>query len=322
MRNVNRTVGTLLGSRGHPPLRRAGPARRHHPRHAHRLGGPVDRRVPAARHHPRARSVTPTTMSARGFRAAASSSDRPTTCCSCPRTTSSPATPCSTAPPSGEVYLRGRVGERFCRPQLRRAGRRRGRRRPRLRVHDRRPGRGARQDRPQHGGGHVGRHRLRARPRPRRRSTPRWSSCSASNPRTWPGCATSSRSTPHYTGSTVADLGAVRLAKAQRAIHQDHADATTSACWRPPGWPRRRAATSTPRSWRRAVADPTRISRGAQGRGGQATRRRAGRRLARGLRAPGSARSGPARCPSRPVAAWTAESRSATPELRAARWAI
>ena len=70
------------------------------------------------------------------------------------------------------------------RPQLRRADRRRGRRRPRLRVHDRRPGRGARQDRPQHGGGDVGRYRIRARPGPGAGSTPRWSSCSASSPRT------------------------------------------------------------------------------------------------------------------------------------------
>src|SRR6202165_4322630 len=31
---------------------------------------------------------------------------------------------------------------------------------------------------------------------------------------------------------------------------------TTSGCCRPPGWPRPRAATSTPRSWRPAVADP------------------------------------------------------------------
>ena len=50
------------------------------------------------------------------------------------------------------------------RAQLRRAGRRRGRRRPRLRVHDRRPGRHPRADRAELRGGHVRRHRLRARP--------------------------------------------------------------------------------------------------------------------------------------------------------------
>ncbi len=31
-----------------------------------------------------------------------------------PRTTSSPATCCSTAPPAGEAFFRGRAGERFC----------------------------------------------------------------------------------------------------------------------------------------------------------------------------------------------------------------
>ena len=71
------------------------------------------------------------------------------------------------------------------RAQLRRAGRRRGRRRPRLRVHDRRQGRRARPDRAQLRGGHVRRRRLRARPaagpgqpgdgrhRPARRRRPR-----------------------------------------------------------------------------------------------------------------------------------------------------
>ena len=52
------------------------------------------------------------------------------------------------------------------RPQLRRPRRRRGRRRSRLRVHDRRPGGGAGADRAELRGGHVRRHRLRARPQP------------------------------------------------------------------------------------------------------------------------------------------------------------
>ncbi len=60
--------------------------------------------------------------------------------------------------------LSARTGRRtLLRPQLRRAGRRRGRRRPRMRIHDRRPGRGARRDRPEHGGRDVRRHRVRAR---------------------------------------------------------------------------------------------------------------------------------------------------------------
>ena len=51
VRNVNRTVGTMLGLDGHPPLRRRGAARRHDRPDLHRLGRPVVRRVPAARHH-------------------------------------------------------------------------------------------------------------------------------------------------------------------------------------------------------------------------------------------------------------------------------
>ena len=48
------------------------------------------------------------------------------------------------------------------RPELRRARRHRGYRRPRLRVHDRRPGSDPRPGRPELRGGHVRRHRLRA----------------------------------------------------------------------------------------------------------------------------------------------------------------
>ena len=66
---------------------------------------------------------------------------------------------------SGEMLLRGVVGERFC---VRNSGRRRGGRgdrRPRLRVHDRRPGRDPRAGRAELRGRHVRRHRLPARPR-------------------------------------------------------------------------------------------------------------------------------------------------------------
>ena len=58
------------------------------------------------------------------------------------------------------------------RPQLRRHRRLGGRGRPRLRVHDRRPRRRPRRDRAQLRGRHVRRHRLRHRPRPRTTSTP------------------------------------------------------------------------------------------------------------------------------------------------------
>ncbi len=41
VRNVNRTVGTMLGARGHQEVRRRRPARRHHRHHPHRLRRPV-----------------------------------------------------------------------------------------------------------------------------------------------------------------------------------------------------------------------------------------------------------------------------------------
>ena len=66
---------------------------------------------------------------------------------------------------SGEIFLRGQVGERFC---VRNSGATRGRRgrgRPRLRVHDRRPRRHPRPDRAQLRGRHVRGRGLRARPR-------------------------------------------------------------------------------------------------------------------------------------------------------------
>ncbi len=69
----------------------------------------------------------------------------------------------------GEIFLRGVVGERFCVRNSGRPRRRRGRRRPRLRVHDRRACRRARPDRAQLRRRHVRRHRLRVR---RRRHVP------------------------------------------------------------------------------------------------------------------------------------------------------
>ena len=65
----------------------------------------------------------------------------------------------------GEVFIRGDRGGAVLRPQLRRDRRRRGRRRPRLRVHDRWPGRRARRDRAQRRGRHVRRDRVLPRSR-------------------------------------------------------------------------------------------------------------------------------------------------------------
>ena len=78
-------------------------------------------------------------------------------------------------------------GGALLRAQLGRHRGRRGRGRPRLRVHDRRPGRRARADRAQLRRRHVGRHRLRLRPRRAPSgsgSTSRWSTSSRSIPTT------------------------------------------------------------------------------------------------------------------------------------------
>ena len=95
-------------------LGRRGPARRHHRRHAHRLGRAELRRVPAQGHHPAADRRHATTTSARASPAGGS-----------------PCGPTPTAPfvaeenviagnvilygaTSGEIFVRGIVGERFC----------------------------------------------------------------------------------------------------------------------------------------------------------------------------------------------------------------
>ena len=105
----------------------------------------------------------------------------------------------------GEAYIRGMAGERFC---VRNSGVDAvvlGGGRPRLRVHDGRPGGGAGADRQELRGGHVRRRRLR--PRRERRfpqelqpgdgeAVPRWRTRTRSS---W--CATLIRKHAHYTGS-------------------------------------------------------------------------------------------------------------------------
>ena len=123
---------------------------------------------------------------------------------------------------SGEVYLRGRVGERF-------AARNSGA----LTVvegvgdHACEYMTGGRvvvlgQDRPQHGGGHVGRHRVRARPRPRD-GQHRDGRAAAPRARGPDLAARRDRQARRLHRQHRGHVGAVRLAKAQRAIHQDHA---------------------------------------------------------------------------------------------------
>ena len=100
--------------RGHQALQGRGPARRHHRHHVHRVGRPVVRRLRAARHHaaPGGRRQRLRRQGALGWpdRRAPGPQRRPST----RRTRSSPATSSRYGATSGEVFLRGQVGERFC----------------------------------------------------------------------------------------------------------------------------------------------------------------------------------------------------------------
>ena len=73
IRNVNRTVGTILGHEVTKRYQRRGPARRHDRPHADRVGRPVVRRVRARGASRCGSRATPTTTSARASPAAASS---------------------------------------------------------------------------------------------------------------------------------------------------------------------------------------------------------------------------------------------------------
>ena len=200
---------------------------------------------------------------------------------------------------------------------------RRGRRRPRLRVHDRRARRRARRDRPQLRGRHVRRRRLRARPRrrstavnpemvdARRRSTTttasRCASCSS---------ATSRRPARRSPQALLGDWDDARRGASRKVMPRDYKrvlDARAEA--RDEGLDldgRRRVATG---SWRRPMADP---------RASSSTRARAARPAGRsrcasatGRRSTRSRPLGRARS-ARPAAAWTAASRSATTAARSA----
>ena len=98
IRNVNRTVGTMLGHEVTKRYGGDGPARRHDRHHLHRLGRPVASARSCRAASRCGSSATPTTTSARACPAAGSSCARRPTRRSAPRTTSSPATSSSTAP--------------------------------------------------------------------------------------------------------------------------------------------------------------------------------------------------------------------------------
>ena len=157
----------------------------------------------------------------------------------------------------GEIFLRGQVGERFCVRNSGGHGRRRGRRRPRLRVHDRRPRRGARA-RP----GATWRPACPAASRScststRRRSTRTWWTCYAPDRATiCAGCKKTVQRHHELTGSAVAAslLGdwPRRSVAFTKVMPRDYQRVLERR--RRPAPP---AATSTRRSWRPPVADPT-----------------------------------------------------------------
>ena len=204
VRNVNRTVGTMLGhevTKAHPN----GPARRHHRPHPHRVGRAVaSARSSRAgitlrlrRRRQRLRRQGPVRRA--GRRAAGTGS----------------------APLAGRGQrhrrqrhrlrrdhrraLPARPGRRaVLRAQLRRHRRRRGRGRPRLRVHDRRHRRRPRPDRAQLRRRHVRWRRPTSRPRPRPRQPRARRPRAAAARATSTSCATCSSATVEWTESPVA----------------------------------------------------------------------------------------------------------------------
>ena len=185
----------------------------------------------------------------------------------------------------GEIFLRGQVGERFCVRNSGCHGRRRGRRRPRLRVHDRRPRGGARPDRAEPGGRHVRRHRRTCSTSTAGRSTRTWWTCCGRPRTTWPGCKKTVQQHHDLTRSAVAAslLGdwprrSVAFTKVMPRDYQRVLDAAKAA--RAAG-PRRRRGDHGGRSW---LTRPAFSSTTAKSRRRSPTRNGL-HRLGRGLRA-------------------------------------
>ena len=140
IRNVNRVVGTIARQRDHP----AATAPQGLPDdtiqlHFHGSAGQSFGAFMPHGHDASSSKATPTTTSARACPAARSSSTRRARSTFAPEENIIIGNVAFYGATSGEAYIRGMAGERFC---VRNSGvqrRRRGRRRPRLRVHDRRP---------------------------------------------------------------------------------------------------------------------------------------------------------------------------------------
>ena len=101
---------------GHEVTRRhpAGAAGRDDRHHLHRVGGAELRGVPPGRASRCASSATPTTTSARACPAAGSSSGRPSGPALVAEDNVIAGNVIAYGATSGEIFLRGRVGERFC----------------------------------------------------------------------------------------------------------------------------------------------------------------------------------------------------------------
>ncbi len=147
IRNVHRTVGTMLGSEITQTVRQRRAARRSDYGEFHRIGGAELRRVPAEGRHAAARRRRQRRLGqgpvGRQARGAAAARRRPLR----RKRTSSSATSSLYGATSGEAYVCGVAGERFAVRNSGAHGGGRRRRRSRLRVHDRRAGRRPRPDR-------------------------------------------------------------------------------------------------------------------------------------------------------------------------------
>ena len=150
IRNVNRTVGTMLGYELTKRYGGDGPARRHDPDHA----SPARPARASARSCPRGITLRlegdANDYFGKGLSGGAAR--RPPAARTSPFVAEENIIAGNVilyGATGGEVFIRGRRRRAVLRAQLRRDRGRRGRRRPRLRVHDRRPGRRARADRPQ-----------------------------------------------------------------------------------------------------------------------------------------------------------------------------
>ena len=114
IRNVNRTVGTILGHEVTKRYQGEGLPGRHDRPHLHGVGRAVVRRLRAARHHPAARGRRQRLRRQGSLRAVASWSGPTAPRRSTPSEQIIAGNVIGYGATSGEIYLRGQVGERFC----------------------------------------------------------------------------------------------------------------------------------------------------------------------------------------------------------------